>query len=230
MDIEQIQYLVGLHLKAEKSPTGNIAKALAKAKSEFKPLHKNAEVTVKTRSGGSYGFKYADLTAIFEATSEALSKHGIAAVHTIRGEKLELKLLHESGEKIISSVPLPAMNNDIQAYGSALTYLKRYTLSAALGLAADDDDDGNLSMGNEAQKKRIERAKPKTPTTKPEIIKSIQDWLASKNKEEKGMIAWYYTNFDKPAHDSINDMTVAELNMLMTSLKTNTPLEKTNEA
>jgi len=134
---------------------GQIATALAKAQADIKKLERNREVEVRTRSGGSYKFKYATLDHIIEHIREPLTKNGLwftQLIETHEGKyRLVTRLLHESGEAIESHTPLLVSGGNNQEFGSALTYMRRYSLSALLGLAADDDDDGNHADGNESQ-------------------------------------------------------------------------------
>lgn len=127
------------------APTGKIFAALAKAQAAFKPCVKNRKA--------NYG-KYADLASILAATQPALNANGLAVIQRVTsrtdGVEVETILGHESGETI-SSGPLfmPVTTgkgmNAAQAFGSARTYACRYSLSSLLGIAADDDDDGNAA-------------------------------------------------------------------------------------
>lgn len=91
--------------------------------------------------------KYADLASCVEAAYPALHKHGLCISQTVHGHDpafCTTTLIHaESGQWIESSIPMliPAnASNPSQAQGSALTYARRYGLSAIVGLIADDDD------------------------------------------------------------------------------------------
>ena len=125
--------------------TGKIYAALAKAQAAFKPCVKNRKA--------NYG-KYADLASIFAATQPALNANGLAVFQRVtsrpEGVEVETILGHESGETISSGplfmpVTLGKGMNPAQAFGSARTYACRYSLSSLLGIAADDDDDGNAA-------------------------------------------------------------------------------------
>ena len=56
---------------------------------------------------------------------------------------IETTLMHDSGEWVSSQLALRPVKNDPQAFGSAITYGRRYSLAAILGIVTDDDDDGN---------------------------------------------------------------------------------------
>lgn len=131
----------------------SIAEALAKAQGEFTNPEKNRTVEVKTRTGGSYHFAYATLDQILEITRPILSKHGLSVVQVVEkdeGLTLTSRLLHGSGQWIESNLPLHVEGDGVQALGSAISYLRRYGIISLLGLAAEEDDDGNRSDGNQA--------------------------------------------------------------------------------
>jgi len=114
-----------------------LAAALAKAQSMM-------ENAVMNRVNPHFKSKYADLAAIFDAARKPLSANGLAIVQTIGDGVLHTRLLHTSGQWIASEHPLP-MSGRPQEIGSALTYARRYSLSALIGIAADEDDDANAA-------------------------------------------------------------------------------------
>jgi hypothetical protein len=124
------------------SPTlGKLAAALAKAQGAIE----NAEKDVK----GNYG-KYATLAATWNAIREQLSKNEIAIYQRPLSIEKTLKmctmLIHSSGEFLDDSELEMIFDrtggriSPMQAMGSAVTYARRYTLQAAVGIAAEDDD------------------------------------------------------------------------------------------
>lgn len=127
---------------------GQIALALAKAQGEFKEIKKNQEATIKTTKGYTYAFRYADLQAIKDGTQEALTKNELAVTHLPNGQTLHSMLIHSSGEYFEAILPI-TYNGDIKATGSALTYFKRYNISALLNISVDDDDDGSAHNGDQ---------------------------------------------------------------------------------
>lgn len=120
----------------EKLPTALIA-----LQADLKPVHKDAK---------SHNSRYATLYAVMQSIQPALKQHGFSIVQTTlangRGAALETVLLHTSGEYISSTIDVPvAKANDPQAYGSALSYGRRYSIMALLGLVTTDEDDDALS-------------------------------------------------------------------------------------
>ena len=95
---------------------------------------------------------YADLGAVMEACKEALNDNGITVLQPIGrdeyGAYVETLLLHESGEYITDRMPVVAKaQNDPQAFGSAVTYSRRYSLQSMVFIPAEDDD-GNKATGH----------------------------------------------------------------------------------
>lgn len=128
---------------------GALAASLAKAQASFPAINRDKKVTVQTKAGGSYTFNYAPLDTILAAVRKPLSDNGLAIIQLLDEDVLVTSLLHESGAILSGRTPIPA-SEGIQAYGSAITYLRRYAIQALLGIAAEEDDDGNQSQGNTA--------------------------------------------------------------------------------
>ncbi len=117
---------------------GALASALAKAQMEFPPVLRGKEVEAR-----AYKFKYAPLDAVLAAVRGPLAKNGLAISQLLDGDDLVTMLLHEGGARLYGRAPLPYKDGDtIQALGSAITYMRRYALQAILGIAAEEDDDG----------------------------------------------------------------------------------------
>ena len=102
----------------------NLAAALAKARAEFPEIPKTKEVIVQSQKG-SYTFKYAPLEKMIQLIRPILMKHGLSFSQPVNGETLETIVMHESGEWLASSMPLPDPGFD-QHYGSKLTYRRRF--------------------------------------------------------------------------------------------------------
>lgn len=118
--------------------------ALCKAQAEMPVVGKNNENT-------HFKYRYADIADIIKACTPILSKHGLAIIHTLNfdGEinYLETYLTHSSGQSLCSRVKIVPSKNDLQSFGGAITYLRRYSYAAIIGLAiSDDDDDGQVAM------------------------------------------------------------------------------------
>lgn len=132
-----------------KVPQTTFAEAFVALQSSIRPAIKDAENEAFKRGGKAS--RYADLGAVWEAVKEPLRDNGFAVIQVpqFEGETmfLETILLHISGEKMTGRYPLRPSKPDPQGFGSAITYARRYALSAMLGVVADDDDDGNAASG-----------------------------------------------------------------------------------
>ncbi len=131
---------------------GELAKALAAAQGKFTFALKDNAAPTFNKSGQIVGKRsYADLQSVIDAVKPHLAAHGLAVVQATlpnpNGISLRTTLMHSSGQWIAGQIDLP---NDrmggIQGMGSALTYARRYALSAMVGIASDEDDDGEASM------------------------------------------------------------------------------------
>ena len=97
--------------------------------------------------------KYADLASIWECARGLLCSNGLCIVQTIQpmrdsegkseNDCLISVLMHTSGEWINSSAVIRPVKSDPQSYGSALTYLRRYSIAPMLGVSGEEDDDAN---------------------------------------------------------------------------------------
>jgi hypothetical protein len=127
---------------------GELAAALAKAQVAFPSVVKDKKVTVTTKTGGSYSFTYAPLDSILNAVRKPLADNDLVVVQMLDDGDLVTSLFHSSGGAVSGRVALPT-ETDIKAFGSAITYLRRYAIQAMLGIAAEDDDDGSRATGDE---------------------------------------------------------------------------------
>jgi hypothetical protein len=127
---------------------GQLADALCKAQSGMKEVLKTKTAQVKSDKG-SYSYKYAELADLLEAVKPALLGQGLAISQGVdsyeRGVKVTTLLMHSSGEHLSSTLSMPVTGSTPQAYGSAITYARRYALSALLGVAPEDDDDAEAA-------------------------------------------------------------------------------------
>lgn len=136
---------------------------LAKALAAF---HKNLPEVHKGSTNPAFKSKYADLADVVKVVLPALAAQGLAwitrPVLTDDGFVLAYELRHVSGESIAGEWPLPDPTKaKPQELGSAVTYAKRYALSAVTGIAPDEDDDGNAASKDGAA--RAARREPRPP-------------------------------------------------------------------
>lgn len=175
-----------------------LAIALAKFQGSLEQPSLNSEVKVTTKTGGSYKFKYADLSECKRAAKQPLADNELSVCQLIEDDySIRTILLHSSGQWISSKVRMPSNTADAQSIGSAITYAKRYAFCAILGIVADDDEDANIASGNTAQKEQPKEQPKKTANSrvKKELtrdhlnnesaMKSISEWLYNKEKIAK---------------------------------------------
>lgn len=122
--------------------TDKLFEALAKSQGSFKSIKKDA-------TNPHFKASYATLASIKDSVDKPLLDNGITISQTIilmRGLwVLETHMVHHSSSQFLRSwMPLNTSLTP-QQFGSALTYYRRYCLSALLGVVADDDDDGNAA-------------------------------------------------------------------------------------
>ncbi len=131
-----------------------IAPALVRAQAMMENPARNRSVQVRTQAG-SYQFRYATLDKITDLVRRALAENGLCVLQPIisteRGAALVTRLLHESGQWMECEILLPPLGANPQAFGSAVTYMRRYSISAMLNISADEDDDANRAAGNHYQ-------------------------------------------------------------------------------
>ena len=193
--IDTIEKLMGLQERWEKNQARKaFDAAVAEAKAEIKPVTRNAT--------GHNSKRYADFASIARAVDPILSRHGLS--YRFRSEQnerinvtciLSHKLGH-SEETTLSGPPDTTGNkNAIQAIGSTLTYLQRYSLMQALGLAASNDDDGN-SAGGVVTDEQVGALRSLISETKSDIdkflkwagVESLSDLPAAKFAAAKAML------------------------------------------
>ena len=117
--------------------------ALSKAQEEM-------EVAIRNNSNPFYKSRYSDFAAVVKASRIYLTKNNLSVIQRILSNGtnnmyLYTRLCHASGQWIESKMPINPPKSDIQSIGSYITYLRRYTYSAIVGVAtSDEDDDGAL--------------------------------------------------------------------------------------
>lgn len=165
----------------------NLAAALTKAQAEI-------EGAAKDRLNPHFKSKYADLSSVMDAIKPALAKHGLAFVQVSHDRDhaaaVETVIVHSSGETMnCGIVSVPVSKGDAQGFGSALTYARRYSLSAAFGVAPEDDD-GNAAAA----------AKPANTATE-----VMGDAFRALEPDEQTLATDWANQAEKLAQHSISD-------------------------
>jgi len=167
---------------------GEIAAALAAAQAELPAALKNSvNPHLKNR--------YADLTAVYDAARAVLPKHDIAVFQSLLPTDgtlahVRTTLAHKSGQWIASECVMPLdRQGGPQGMGSAITYARRYSLAAIVGVVADEDDDGNAAQGRtaraqvQAQRQQAKAANP-DPMTDAQS-KALMAYLSKKHGNDR---------------------------------------------
>ena len=99
----------------------------------------------KQATNPHYKTKYANLESVIEATKDALNDQGIVIIQSVSqvyagAINVVTRLMHESGEYIEDIASAPLTKQDAQGVGSAVTYLRRYSLAAICSITQEDDD------------------------------------------------------------------------------------------
>jgi len=171
---------------------GELAQALAKAQGTMKAAK-------KTESNPFFKSKYTDLAGVWDSIRDVLSSNGLSVVQTTDYDAtnnnsviVSTVLMHSSGQWIEGVTKMPLVKMDPQAVGSAITYARRYALAAIVGVASEEDDDGEAAMGRKEgqatkqqsapaqSKSRPTEEQPKTNPLAP-LIKSIFEQVTSES-------------------------------------------------
>lgn len=137
---------------------GKLAVALSAAQSQLQHAAKDS-VNPHFKS------RYADLAAVMDACKGPLSSNGLSFTQMTSFDNdcvsVRTMLMHTSGQYIWSDLRVPVGKRDAQGVGSAITYARRYALSAIVGIAQDDDDgEGAVGGGDRVQHTRQEPSRP----------------------------------------------------------------------
>lgn len=154
----------------------SLAAALVKVQGELRAIGKDS-VNPHFKS------RYASLDAIVEDVRPILHKHGLAIAQgattpitdeagRVAGFAVETMLIHASGEWLTNTAIVPIVKADPQGAGGALTYGRRYGLSALLSLATEEDDDANAVSH---PPRAVEATAPRTPAPETRVPAATND-------------------------------------------------------
>lgn len=138
----------------------HLFKALANFQHEVPTIHKGTK---------GYGYSYADLPTIYNVINPILDKNGLGVTQLLNsdelGDYIQTIVFHsESGETLESKTRIPKVTlkgmNEYQGFGSGVTYYRRYSLSCALGLVTDVDNDGAHVQAKKQVQSVVQQAKP----------------------------------------------------------------------
>ena len=155
--------------------TEKLDAALARIQGEMKPA-------IKDSANPFYNSRYADLAAVWEVARTVLSKHGVNVtqwpVSSLDGRITLVTRIALGGEWMRATFSIPVVKQDPQGFGSATTYIRRFALMAALGIAPVDDD-GSASSGKFTPSSHPVK-EPATAPHSPQDVKSTSAPAPSK--------------------------------------------------
>jgi hypothetical protein len=180
--LDMVEKLMGLQERWEKNQARKaFDEAISAAKADIPPIERTGK--------GHNDKRYATFAAIATVVDPILSQHGLSyRFRTAQSERISVTciLSHKAGhyeETTLAGPPdASGSKNAIQAIGSTLTYLQRYSLIQMLGLAAADDDDGKTAA--------VEQYTPPEGSISAEQVANIRSALDAKNCSEKAFLQW----------------------------------------
>lgn len=165
----------------------NLISALLTAQSQFPAIPKDKE-------NPHFKARYSSLDAIQSACWPVLHKNNILPqfkTETVDGKlTVTFMLTHtESGESVANALTVEA-GPTVQAIGSQITYLRRYTAAPALGICSDEDDDGNLAAATPKRTQRPTKpAEPRSQLPAPPRLTDDTDLAAWERHDAAAYIA-----------------------------------------
>jgi hypothetical protein len=175
-DLDKLERMLAMKERIDgQNAMRQFADALSQARAEIPPIVKDSTVDF-TSSKGRTHYKHETLAGIAKIIDPILSKNGLSyRFRTDQGQggvKVICIIQHRAGHveetTLMGSADQSGNKNGFQAIGSAVTYLQRYTLKAALGLSAEVDDDAQSVTDNAPARQQSKPAQPATPN--PEAV------------------------------------------------------------
>ena len=158
-----------------------LAASLAKAQGQIDGAKKDS-------ANPFFKSKYADLASVWEACRVQLSSNGLSVTQcpeeSENGIAIETMLLHSSGQWIKSRYTMPVSKLDAQAVGSAITYARRYALSAIIGIAPEDED-GNSAAKARPEEKVKNKTDPLPEYPNDRFKENMQGWISAINSKKQ---------------------------------------------
>ena len=201
-----------------------LATALAAAQAELEPAEKNS-------SNPHLKSRYADLTSIYTAIRAVLPKHGLSVVQTMMPNSenkahVRTTLMHISGQWIAGECILPSdKQNGVQGIGSAITYARRYSLSAIVGVVSEEDDDGAGAMPQKGsttrgqQNRQTSQGSQSNPNamTEPQR-KALMAYLTKRHGNDSKAYCNELSQFFKKTISSSKELTKAEVSSFLNAI------------
>lgn len=175
----------------------DLAAALVAFQASAPSISKGRTALIPTKNGGSYSYKYADLSDIWESIRPALKANGLAVTQSLTGGGqgamgIRTTVWHKTGQTTSEVFEFAISGRTPQEVGSQITYFKRYALSAVLGLSTEEDDDG-------AAASRPRQADPPPQRTElDDALDELDDAVAALKLETGKVASDFYAAHKKP--------------------------------
>jgi len=145
------------------------------------------DAVTKTRKAdmGTHSYSYADLGSVLDTVKPVLSAHGLAVSQPVDQEGVTTLVLHTSGQWLaFGPLAVKATTNTPQAFGSAITYGRRYALLSCLNLGSEDDDGAHASRQPTAHPNaaRVDRLRADWQKMTPEQQDAGKAWAIEHGK------------------------------------------------
>ena len=189
----------------------------------FAKMQKELEQPLKNANNPFFKSKYVPLENVVDSITKASSKHGLSFTQFPSSDEngnvtVGTMVMHESGEWIeYDHICMKPVKNDPQAVGSAITYAKRYALSAIFGITSDNDDDGNeATQLGRATPKAVPKKQVSTTSNKipKEVVKAYEDGIKSvidrTGKNDGSITRWFC---EKLGVVKIEDITMEQISL-----------------
>ena len=197
------------------------SKAFAKTQQEMKQPLKDA-------NNPFFKSKYVPLENVVEAITESASKNGLSFTQFPSSDEdgnvtVGTLVMHSSGEWIeYDPIRMKPVKNDPQSIGSAITYAKRYALSAIFGITSDPDDDGNEATQTKKQAPAKKKDDPVISVEKANYyLKEIAAISTEKGKEDGSIVKWFLNHLGVVDYKMIKQSQIEDADMLLAKLKGN---------
>lgn len=197
------------------------SKAFAKTQQEMKQPLKDA-------NNPFFKSKYVPLENVVEAITESASKNGLSFTQFPSSDEagnvtVGTLVMHSSGEWIeYDPIKMKPVKNDPQSIGSAITYAKRYALSAIFGITSDPDDDGNEATQTKKQAPAKKKDEPVISVEKANYyLKEIAAISVEKGKEDGSIVKWFLNHLGVVDYKMIKQSQIEDADMLLAKLKGN---------
>lgn len=163
----------------------NLAQALCRFQQKCNIIEFDSTVKVSTTQGQDYSFRYASYPKIVAAIRPVLTECKLSFSQLTEPDgSVTTLLIHESGEYLKSTLLIPTAHCGPQYIGSAISYARRYALSAILGLATNEDDDGNMASGNRVEEKAAIKKRAAPVKTTKSFPPDTRPWINAVQLEQ----------------------------------------------